>query len=41
MSFMTAMEIAASGLSATRERMNVTASNLANAQTTRTADGGP
>jgi flagellar basal-body rod protein FlgC len=41
MNFMTAMEIAASGLSATRERMNVTASNLANAQTTRTAEGGP
>ena len=41
MSFMTGLEIAASGLSAARERMNVTASNLANAQTTRTAEGGP
>ena len=41
MSFMTAMEIAASGLSAARQRMNLTASNLANANTTRAADGGP
>lgn len=41
MSFMTALEIAASGLSATRERLNLTASNLANAKTTRTAEGGP
>lgn len=37
----TAMEVAASGLSAERSRMNATASNLANARTTRTADGGP
>ena len=36
-----AMEIAASGLSAQRTRMNTTASNLANASTTRTAEGGP
>ena len=35
------MEIAASGLSAQRTRMNTIASNLANAQTTRTAAGGP
>jgi flagellar basal-body rod protein FlgC len=35
-----AMEIAASGLSAQRTRMNTIASNLANAQTTRTAQGG-
>jgi flagellar basal-body rod protein FlgC len=35
-----AMEIAASGLSAERGRMNVVASNLANARTTRTANGG-
>ncbi len=34
------MEIAASGLSAQRTRMNTIASNLANAQTTRTAAGG-
>jgi flagellar basal-body rod protein FlgC len=33
------MEIAASGLTAERGRMNVIASNLANARTTRAADG--
>lgn len=36
-----AMEVAASGMSAERSRMNVTAGNLANARTTRTEDGGP
>src|SRR5262245_21881211 len=36
-----AMEVAASGLSAERSRMNVTAGNLANARTTKTAEGGP
>lgn len=36
-----AMEIAASGLSAERGRMNVIASNLANARTTKGADGQP
>ena len=36
-----AMEIAASGLSAERGRMNVIAGNLANAHTTKTAAGGP
>jgi len=35
------MEVAASGLSAERSRMNITAGNLANARTTRTAEGGP
>ncbi len=35
------MEIAASGLTAERGRMNVIASNLANARTTRGADGQP
>ena len=35
-----AMDIAASGLSAERVRMNTIASNLANAKTTRTEDGG-
>lgn len=35
-----AIEIAASGLSAQRLRMDVTAENLANAQTTRGPDGG-
>lgn len=36
-----AIEISASGLSAQRTRMNTVASNLANAQTTRTETGGP
>lgn len=39
--FFTAMEVSASGLSAQRTRMNVAASNLANAQTTEAAGGGP
>ncbi len=39
--FFTAMEVSASGLSAERTRMNVAASNLANAQTTQAAGGGP
>jgi flagellar basal-body rod protein FlgC len=34
------MEVAASGMSAERTRMNTIASNLANARTTRTAAGG-
>jgi len=36
-----ALDISGSGLSAERLRMDVTAENLANAQTTRTATGGP
>jgi flagellar basal-body rod protein FlgC len=36
-----AMDVAASGLSAERIRMNTIASNLANARTTRTEAGGP
>jgi flagellar basal-body rod protein FlgC len=36
-----AMEVAASGMSAERSRMNIVAGNLANARTTRTAEGGP
>lgn len=36
-----AMEVAASGLSAERTRMNTVASNLANVRTTRTEAGGP
>ena len=36
-----AIDIAGSGLSAERMRMDVTAENLANAQTTRGADGQP
>jgi flagellar basal-body rod protein FlgC len=35
------MEVAASGLSAARMRVNVLASNIANAETTRTPEGGP
>jgi flagellar basal-body rod protein FlgC len=36
-----AMEVAASGLTAERGRMNIIASNLSNAQTTKGADGTP
>lgn len=36
-----ALDVAASGLTAERARMNTIASNLANARTTRGADGGP
>jgi flagellar basal-body rod protein FlgC len=39
MSFLKGLEVAASGLSAQRTRLNVTSSNLANANTTRTEDG--
>jgi flagellar basal-body rod protein FlgC len=35
------MNISASGLRAQRKRMNVVAENIANADTTRTKDGGP
>ena len=41
MSMFGGMEISASALTAQRLRMNVTAENLANAQTTRGADGQP
>ena len=41
MSMFGALEISASGLTAERLRMDVTAENLANAQTTRGADGQP
>lgn len=41
MNLLRAMDITASGLSASRVMMNVAASNLANANTTRTAEGGP
>lgn len=36
-----AVEVLAKGLSAARTRMNVLASNIANAETTRTEEGGP
>lgn len=41
MDFLTSMKISASGLSANRKRMGAISSNIANAQTTRTAEGGP
>lgn len=41
MNVFSAMEITASGLYAQRTRMNTIASNLANARTTRTDEGGP
>ncbi|HWK26600.1 MAG TPA: flagellar basal body rod protein FlgC [Solirubrobacter sp.] len=41
MSFFGGMEISATALTAQRLRMNVTAENLANAQTTRGPDGQP
>lgn len=41
MSMFGGLEISASALTAQRLRMNVTAENLANAETTRTADGQP
>lgn len=40
-SFYKSMDISSSGLSAQRVRMNIVSSNLANAQTTRTPNGGP
>ena len=41
MGFFDALSVSASALTAERLRMDVTAENLANAQTTRGADGGP
>lgn len=41
MDLLTAFKISASGLNVQRTRMNVIASNLANINTTRTAEGGP
>lgn len=41
MDFMTALDVAASGLKADRSYLNVISMNLANAKTTRTAMGGP
>lgn len=40
MSYLTALRISASGLSAQRTRVDAAASNLANAETTRGPDGG-
>ncbi|MFO0728280.1 MAG: flagellar basal body rod protein FlgC [Myxococcota bacterium] len=41
MDFFTAMEVSASALDVERVRMNIASANLANARTTRTAEGGP
>jgi len=41
MTFLSSMKISASALTAERFRMDVIAQNIANIQTTRTADGGP
>ena len=41
MDFMTALDISASALSAERTHVNIISMNLANAKTTRTAEGGP
>ena len=41
MNLIDAIDIAASGMSAQRIRMNVISSNLANVRTTRTPEGGP
>ncbi len=41
MDFFTAMGILTSGLAAEKVRLNVTSSNLANARTTRSPEGGP
>lgn len=41
MSFFNSLRVSASGLSAERLNMDVLANNLANANTTRTAEGGP
>ena len=41
MDFFTSMKISSSGLSVQRKRMEAISSNLANAETTRTAEGGP
>lgn len=41
MAFLDSLDIAGSGLTATRLRMDVISENIANANTTRTKDGGP
>ncbi|MFZ5568760.1 MAG: flagellar basal body rod protein FlgC [Thermodesulfobacteriota bacterium] len=41
MDFSQALRISSSGLTANRTKLNVIAENLANAETTRTAEGGP
>lgn len=41
MDFFSSMRVSASGLDAQMKRMNTISSNIANAETTRTPDGGP
>lgn len=41
MNILSSMEISSSGMAAQRYRMNIIAANIANAQTTRTPEGGP
>src|SRR5262249_28034492 len=41
MSLITALDINASGLTAQRQRVEVSSANLANSETTRTPEGGP
>ncbi len=41
MDFFTAMDVSSSAMSAERTRMNLISGNLANANSTRTAEGGP
>ena len=41
MSFLKSMEVSSSGLAAQRFRMNILSQNIANAETTRTPEGGP
>jgi len=41
MDFFTSMNVSAAGLSVQRTRINVTSSNIANIETTRTPEGGP
>jgi flagellar basal-body rod protein FlgC len=41
MSFFDTLDVAATGLSAQRRRINIVSANMANANTTRTSDGGP
>ncbi|RMF96457.1 MAG: flagellar basal body rod protein FlgC [Candidatus Schekmanbacteria bacterium] len=41
MDFLTSLQVSASALEAQRMKMNLIASNLANAETTKTAEGGP
>jgi flagellar basal-body rod protein FlgC len=41
MNLITALDVNATGLAAQRRRVEVSSSNLANSQTTRTEDGGP